>query len=117
MTTQRGDIYEAIDRMRPIHLYHFQKLLESTDVSNKEKLLRFVNNQIDHIEKLKLLGSAKTMDNKAENYELIYDYYIAGKINKTQFMKAFGLIRINQFDSIKFEKFGNKITINRKDKK
>jgi hypothetical protein len=54
------------------------------------------------------------MQEKINNYELIFDLWINEKISKNQFIKAFGLIRIGQFESIKFEPFGNKVTINKK---
>lgn len=55
------------------------------------------------------------MQEKINNYEMVFDYFLDEKITKTQLRKAVGLIRTNQFESIKFEPFGNKVTINKKE--
>lgn len=54
------------------------------------------------------------MQEKISNYELVLDMFFNEKISRRELKIAIGLIRTNQFESIKFEPFGNKVTINKK---
>lgn len=56
------------------------------------------------------------MKNKIENYDLIIDYLISGKILLQDFKKAILLIRAGKFKDVTFTNYGKKVIINGKDK-